>query len=248
MFHKLMLFTFLTSGSLFSFNVVAQEYVFFELENETPDATFGWDLFSGDYAGPHGSTLDDAGAVLSVNPPGGFVSSTMNLYAFTTLPEYTITLNNLATDQPFLNIALQLATTDLIDGTQIEPFPSEFIELGELSQIGGQFPVYYYWIEWNGLAAAEDFSAIYTGFTPHVSFAGARASYFNTPEPLDITFGKQVLLGDVNCDGAVNLLDVNPFIDAISSGTQNDKADMNQDGAVNLLDVDPFVAAVAAGG
>ena len=51
----------------------------------------------------------------------------------------------------------------------------------------------------------------------------------------------QFVLGDVNCDGVVNLLDVAPFVDAISTGVFNEKADMNQDGAVNLLDVDPFI-------
>ena len=50
------------------------------------------------------------------------------------------------------------------------------------------------------------------------------------------------VLGDVNCDGVVNLLDVNPFIAALSSGQYNEKADTNQDGVVNLLDVEPFIA------
>ena len=49
------------------------------------------------------------------------------------------------------------------------------------------------------------------------------------------------VLGDVNCDGVVNLLDVTPFVDAITSGEYNIKADINQDGAVDLLDVQPFV-------
>ena len=49
------------------------------------------------------------------------------------------------------------------------------------------------------------------------------------------------LLGDVNCDGFVNLLDVSPFVDLITSSGFSLKADINQDGAVNLLDVTPFV-------
>ena len=49
------------------------------------------------------------------------------------------------------------------------------------------------------------------------------------------------ILGDVNCDGAVNLLDVAPFVDAIGSKVFNPKADINQDGTVDLLDVTPFV-------
>ena len=51
----------------------------------------------------------------------------------------------------------------------------------------------------------------------------------------------ELLLGDINCDGAVNLLDVAPFIALLDTGTFIDKADLNEDGAVNLLDVAPFV-------
>ena len=56
-----------------------------------------------------------------------------------------------------------------------------------------------------------------------------------------------VLLGDVNCDGVVDLLDVAPFVDLISTGVFSPKADFNGDGEVSLLDVAPFVAAVAGG-
>lgn len=50
-----------------------------------------------------------------------------------------------------------------------------------------------------------------------------------------------VLTGDVNCDFAVDLLDVTPFVELLSTGGFNDKADINGDGAVDLLDVTPFV-------
>ena len=53
------------------------------------------------------------------------------------------------------------------------------------------------------------------------------------------------LLGDVNCDGEVNLLDVDPFIDLLTTGGYNPKADFNGDGQVNLLDVQPFVDALS---
>lgn len=42
-------------------------------------------------------------------------------------------------------------------------------------------------------------------------------------------------LGDVNYDGVVNLLDVGPFINAISNGELDPKADVNEEGADNLL-------------
>ncbi len=50
-----------------------------------------------------------------------------------------------------------------------------------------------------------------------------------------------IILGDVNGDGIVSLLDVDPFVEAIATSTFIPEADVNQDGIVNLLDVDPFV-------
>ena len=58
---------------------------------------------------------------------------------------------------------------------------------------------------------------------------------------------EEFVLGDVNCDGEVNLLDVDPFISAISNGVLDPKADMNSDGADNLLDVAPFVDVLGGG-
>lgn len=49
------------------------------------------------------------------------------------------------------------------------------------------------------------------------------------------------LLGDVNMDGSVDLLDVGPFVDQIASGEFLAEADINGDGAVDLLDVQGFV-------
>ena len=60
--------------------------------------------------------------------------------------------------------------------------------------------------------------------------------------------GNFPLLGDVNLDGEVNGLDVDPFVDKLLNGPNQAEADMNVDGEVNGLDVDPFVAAVVGGG
>ena len=49
------------------------------------------------------------------------------------------------------------------------------------------------------------------------------------------------LLGDVNQDGAVDLLDVEPFVELLSSEKFLLEADINKDGIVDLLDVGPFV-------
>jgi hypothetical protein len=59
------------------------------------------------------------------------------------------------------------------------------------------------------------------------------------------------LLGDLNCDGAVDFLDIDPFVTALVNpaafaAAQPDcprtQADINTDGAVNFFDIDPFVA------
>ena len=57
--------------------------------------------------------------------------------------------------------------------------------------------------------------------------------------------GEKTLLGDVNCDGLINLLDVDPFVILLSRGGFSEKADMNEDGSVNLHDVDLFIAALS---
>ena len=53
------------------------------------------------------------------------------------------------------------------------------------------------------------------------------------------------LLGDVNMDGFVNLLDVQPFIDLLANGEYQAEADTNQDGSLDLLDVQPFIDLLA---
>ena len=57
----------------------------------------------------------------------------------------------------------------------------------------------------------------------------------------------EFLLGDVNRDCNVNLLDVTPFINVLNSGGFQAEADLNQDGAVDLVDVDLFVALLSDG-
>ena len=50
-----------------------------------------------------------------------------------------------------------------------------------------------------------------------------------------------ISLGDLNGDGEINLLDVEPFVAALSGGGFVPEADINQDGVVNLLDIQPFI-------
>ena len=55
-----------------------------------------------------------------------------------------------------------------------------------------------------------------------------------------------LVLGDLNGDGSVNLLDVNPFIEVLGDGGFDPAADINGDGVVNLLDVEGFIDLLSA--
>ena len=50
-----------------------------------------------------------------------------------------------------------------------------------------------------------------------------------------------IIVGDCNGDQVVDLLDVQPFVEIITSGVFLAEADVNEDGVVDLLDVGPFV-------
>ena len=58
---------------------------------------------------------------------------------------------------------------------------------------------------------------------------------------LSIFLSQCFLIGDVNDDGCVNLLDVAPFTTLLANGDFQIEADINQDGSVDLLDVAAFI-------
>ena len=71
-----------------------------------------------------------------------------------------------------------------------------------------------------------------------------------------ITSLKPLELGDANCDGVVNLFDIDPFVLAMSDPSGYEAAypdcdrmlaDTNADGSVSNFDIDPFVATLAGG-
>lgn len=107
--------------------------------------------------------------------------------------------------------------------------------------------------------AADDFSDFSIGGTPEQMGAGSTQFAFVVSDEdipgADLQFLQLVvnyevvdrfLLGDVNMDGAVNFLDINPFIGFLTSGTFNDEADCNGDGVVNFLDIAPFIGILSA--
>ena len=64
------------------------------------------------------------------------------------------------------------------------------------------------------------------------------------------------LIGDLNCDGAVDFGDINPFVLALTNpgayataypGCDILNGDINGDGSVDFADIDPFVVLLAAG-
>ena len=84
---------------------------------------------------------------------------------------------------------------------------------------------------------ADDFAGRIMGSTIGID-AFAKAVEF---------FEENLLVGDVNCDGEINKLDVAPFVQLLVSGEYSAKADINGDGAVTLLDVQGFVALIIGG-
>jgi hypothetical protein len=62
-----------------------------------------------------------------------------------------------------------------------------------------------------------------------------------------VALDAEPVLGEVNLDGEINGMDVDPFVVVLLNGPYQTEADMNEDQVVNGLDVDPFVAAVVGG-
>lgn len=57
----------------------------------------------------------------------------------------------------------------------------------------------------------------------------------------DVFITRVAAVGDLNADGIIDLLDIAPFVDAITKGEFVITADINRDGTVDLLDIAPFV-------
>jgi hypothetical protein len=87
-------------------------------------------------------------------------------------------------------------------------------------------------------------------YSVETSVQGGEHRSFTAPDGNDwvLQIDIPVLPGDVNLDGDVNGLDVDPFVDLVLASAFQVEADMNEDGSVNGLDVDPFVDAVVGGG
>ncbi len=85
-------------------------------------------------------------------------------------------------------------------------------------------------------------------FTFNFSATGSDTISNNATLTITLVLDGEPLLGDINLDGNVNLLDVAPFVDLITAGQFQAEGDINGDGIVNLLDVGPFVDLLTGGG
>ena len=98
------------------------------------------------------------------------------------------------------------------------------------------------WVE--GVALEVTIADDLEGFIFQYGFSTSASN--NEPSGVyydNIRFGTKsdCLVGDINGDGVVTLLDVAGFVDAINNMGVTCEADVNEDGSVDLLDVSPFI-------
>jgi len=63
-----------------------------------------------------------------------------------------------------------------------------------------------------------------------------------------LSVSSAVMLGDVNGDGVVDGLDIQPFVDLLTGGGYQAEADINSDAVVDGLDIQPFVDIITGAG
>lgn len=114
---------------------------------------------------------------------------------------------------------------------------------GGISTTGGVF-------ELSGTIGQPDAGSVTTPLTggPFELVGGFWAGAISAPAALH---------GDMNCDGAVNNFDIDPFVLALLDPTGYAVAypgcdriahgDCNSDGALNNFDIDPFVSCILSG-
>jgi hypothetical protein len=111
--------------------------------------------------------------------------------------------------------------------------------------------------------AAEEFTVLtaasVSGQFSNLNFdGGGQYSVTYTPTTVVIhVISPPVIRADLNCDGAVNNFDIDPFVLALTNpagyraafpNCPLANADVNRDGVVNNFDIDPFVQCLVGGG
>ena len=165
---------------------------------------FGWDEFTGSFAGPHApdvfatgtGTADLSGAFVfdGVTFPLPLVTGTQNLYVGSYFPDFSIDLTSLDTTGSFTTVVLELASVGpispfslLLDGAPATEFVDRGIGYGVLHDIDGNvapFDINYYWAEWQ-VASDADYAIAFSNLAPHISLTGAQVQYFNSTSVYD---------------------------------------------------------------
>ena len=69
----------------------------------------------------------------------------------------------------------------------------------------------------------------------------------NAADHIIISRNAEMIKGDVNNDGEVNIADINAIIDVILGGGNNASADVNNDGEINIADVNVIIDIILGG-
>ena len=95
-------------------------------------------------------------------------------------------------------------------------------------------------------ASAEDFTVVLNGETTVVSGSlSSEGEYIITPSmTYKVTGRNEAILGDMNEDGMLNVMDVTTMIDLAVDKGYATIADMNKDTNLNVLDVTSLIDAV----
>ena len=96
---------------------------------------------------------------------------------------------------------------------------------------------------WTILTATGGISGSFDTIT-----TGYEVSLANGDTELVLSLAGAVILGDVNGDGVVDGLDIQPFVDLLTGGGYQAEADINTDEVVDGLDIQPFVDIITGAG
>ena len=124
-------------------------------------------------------------------------------------------------------VTVEYPVNEVTDGSIVLNVPvTDICEANDL----GNFPLHliYYYITYNSPTVGESYS---------FKIPGMELVYANMPQD-----EPDPLVGDVNCDGEVNIADVNAIISIILSGTSwVATADINADGEINIADINAVI-------
>ena len=179
-------------------------------------STNGFDLIS-----------EGADDVVSLAPNTDYVATLSVEFADASLTSLEITVTMAAADNAFVDSVTGTASIADIPGSQVGVNTTTFDLLAFHSTSGafggtvGPAP---------GSSSTGDPNNGIDISNVTISFEGAGA----------------FLLGDINRDGVVNFLDINPFIVLLTNSTFQAEADCNLDGVVNFLDISPWIDILTA--